>query len=260
MRLTEPKVFLIGETKLNASGINNFLDYLGVPEWASDAKSQGEKLIELYGRLCYESFALGLNPNITKIRKHNADYLANILEKGDGSILEHVCVNFVFCDVSRVFTHELVRHRPGVAISQESLRFVRLTNLGLWMPTVIKEDPKIVEIFVNTFEELETLQKELAEYFKLDELDDFGRKKVITSAIRRLAPDGLATNIGWTANIRTLRHVIEMRTHPAAEEEIRLVFGKVAEIVKRKYPALFADYETEQIDGLAWWKSKNKKV
>ena len=33
-------------------------------------------------------------------------------------------------NVSRVFTHELVRHRAGSAFSQESLRYVRLTDIG----------------------------------------------------------------------------------------------------------------------------------
>ena len=57
----------------------------------------------------------------------------------------------------------------------------------------------------------------------------FSVKKEVTSALRRLAPIGLSTDIVWTANVRTLRHVIEMRTAPGAEEELRLVFGLVAE-------------------------------
>lgn len=260
MKLVEPKVFLLGETKINQAVLGEFLEHIGAPNWTSDAPSDGEKLIEMFGRLCYESFRLGLNPNITKIRATNLDYIKNIKEKGDGSILEHVTVNFIFSDVSRVFTHELVRHRPGVAISQESLRFVRLTNLGLWLPTVIKEDPKVIEIFVKTFEGLERLQKELADHFKLDEMKEFSKKKTITSALRRVAPDGLATHIGWSANLRTVRHVLEMRTNPAAEEEIRLVFGKVGELMRKKFPNLFADYEVEIADGLPWYKTATKKV
>lgn len=260
MRIVEPEVFILGETRIDEDGLKAFLEHIGAPDWQSDAPTDSEKLIEMYGRLCYESFRLGLNPNIVKIRPTNLGYITNVKEKGDGSILEHATVNFVFCDVSRVFTHELVRHRAGVAISQESLRFVRLTDLGLWMPTVIKEDDKVTEIFVRTFKELECLQKELASYFGLDNRKDFESKKLITSAMRRLAPDGLATNIGWTANMRTIRHVIEMRTHPSAEEEIRFVFGKVAELMIARYPNLFSDYEVEMVDGLPWYKTPNKKV
>src|SRR5260370_17723749 len=38
-------------------------------------------------------------------------------------------------------THELIRHRPGTAISQESLRFVRLDELPFWFPGWAQEDP-----------------------------------------------------------------------------------------------------------------------
>jgi thymidylate synthase (FAD) len=232
-----------------------------VPDWKSDAPSDSEKLIEVMGRLCYRSFKPGLNKNVTKIREKNSDYIANILNVKHGSVIEHPVMNFIFADVSRVFTHELVRHRSGVAISQESLRFVRLDNLGQWLPTVIRENEKAVEIFNETFNHLEGLQIKLAELFSLDsEGMPFSIKKEITSALRRIAPIGLATTIGWSANPRTIRWVLEMRTHPTAEEEIRFVFGKVGEIMIKRYPNLFSDFEVIMENGLPWYKPKNSKV
>jgi thymidylate synthase (FAD) len=61
--------------------------------------------------------------------------------------------------------------------------------------------------------------------------------------MRRFAPEGLATGLVWTANVRTLRHVIESRTSKGAEEEIRLVSGRLAELMTKEAPALFGDYE-----------------
>lgn len=250
METVTPKVFLIGETRVHEPGLQAYLEHLGVPDWQSDAPSHPEKLIEVMGRLCYKSFTPELNPNITKIREHNADYIQNIIRVKHGSVIEHPVLNFIFADVSRVFTHELVRHRPGVAISQESLRFVRLDQLRQWLPSVISERPEAVEIFGRTFEELEKLQLSLAEMFELDQPGKkFAYKKVVTSAMRRLAPTGLATNIGWSANMRTIRWLLEARTHPSAEEEIRLVFGKVGEIVLERYPHLFSDFRAEVVDG-----------
>jgi thymidylate synthase (FAD) len=261
MHKVEPKVFLIGETRIVEDGLRAFLNHIGVSEWQSDAPTDVEKLIEFYGRLCYKSFKPGLNPNVIKIREHNKEYLENILKVKHGSVLEHPVMNFVFADVSRVFTHELVRHRVGVAISQESLRYVRLDDLGQWLPTVIREDEEAMTIFAKTFKELEALQKTLAEHFQLDdERAKFAKKKVVTSAMRRIAPIGLATNVGWSANPRTLRWVLEMRTAPEAEEEIRLVFGKVGEILVSRYPNLFGDMVVEIIDGLPSYKSPNSKV
>ena len=261
MHRVEPQVFLIGETRIISDGLKAYLNHIGVPEWTSDAPTDSEKLIEVMGRLCYRSFEPGLNPNVTRIRKENAAYIGNILAVKHGSVVEHPVMNFVFADVSRVFTHELVRHRAGVAISQESLRFVRLTDLGQWLPTAIREDQKAIEIFANTFEELERLQLELAEHFHLDDSGvPFEKKKEITSAMRRIAPIGLATTIGWSANPRTLRWVLQMRTEPSAEEEIRLVFGKVGKIVMERYPNLFGDFEVEIAKGLPWYKTPNSKI
>ncbi|MCG8626097.1 MAG: FAD-dependent thymidylate synthase, partial [Proteobacteria bacterium] len=79
-------------------------------------------------------------------------------------------------------------------------------------------------------------------------------------AMRRVAPIGLATNIGWSCNIRTLRHVIEQRTAPWAEEEIRLVFAQIAEIAIAKWPNMFSDYSWELVDGLPVYTTKNRKV
>ena len=94
----------------------------------------------------------------------------------------------------------------------------------------------------------------------MDAPGSFDRKKKITSAMRRIAPIGLATNIGWSTNFRNLRHVIEMRTSPWAEEEIRLVFGQVAEIALKRWGNLFSDYNMEIIDGLPYYTTKNNKV
>lgn len=261
MHSVEPKVFLVGETRIIEEGLQAYLDHIGVSGWRSDAPSDAERLIELMGRCCYRSFEPGLNPNVIKIRERNDDYIANILKVKHGSVIEHPVMNFIFSDTSRVFTHELVRHRTGVAISQESLRFVRLDDLGQWLPTVIREDEKAVDIFVKTFEQLERLQIELAQHFQLDaDGVSFTKKKVVTSAMRRIAPIGLATTIGWSANPRTLRWVLEMRTAPTAEEEIRLVFGKVGALVTERYPNLFGDFSVETVDGLPWYKPGHSKV
>ena len=101
----------------------------------------------------------------------------------------------------------------------------------------------------------------MAEHYQLDEDGaQFSRKKEITSAMRRIAPIGVATSIGWSTNIRALRHILEARTDPSSEEEIRLVFGKVGEIVSERYPVLFSDYEIEMVNGLPHYKTQHEKV
>lgn len=259
MKQVEPKVFLIGETRINADGMQAYLDHIGVPQWQTDAPSDSEHVTEVMGRLCYRSFEPGLNPNVTKVREGSEKYLRNIIEVGHGSVLEHAVLNFIFADVSRVVTHELVRHRAGTAISQESLRFVRLDSLSAYVPVHIRESEEGMEIFTRTLEQLERVQRDLAKIYDIDG-ENFGVKKKLTSAFRRVAPMGVSTTIGWSCNFRTLRHVIEHRTDPHAEEEIRHLFAQVFFLVRERYPNFFADYEVEMADGIAWVKTAHGKI
>lgn len=260
MKPVEPQVFLLARPTINADGLAAYLQAVGAPGWTTDAPSAAEQLIEVAGRACYRSFEPGLNPNVTKVREGSQAYLQNILQVKHGSVLEHANWTFAFFNVSRVLTHELVRHRAGTAISQESLRFVRLTEIPIWLPPEIRDNPEARAIFEEAVIRGEETQRRLAEILKI-EGRPFHEKKVLTSAIRRIAPDGVATTLIWTANARTLRWVIESRTTPGAEVEIRSVFGKVAEIMTREAPNLFGDFTPIPLpDGTCQWQPDHSKV
>jgi thymidylate synthase (FAD) len=214
------------------------------------------------GRGCYRSFQPGMNKNVTKIREGNAPYTKNILATRHGSVVEHASDSYIFLDVSRVLTHELVRHRL-CSFSQESLRYVRLDALKGWFPKVFKEHEKkdaLMALFQATFETLEGAQVEMTRLLEIDEVKDFKTKKKLTSAMRRLAPIGLATMIGYTGNHRSVRWAIEQRTDDAAEEEIRLVFGEVAREQQKCYPNLYQDMTGEMVDGIMKYSFANSKI
>jgi thymidylate synthase (FAD) len=254
MRETRPTVFLVARPAVDADGMRAYLESVGGESWLDRRvhESQGavapETLVEFAGRVCYRSWEPGLNANVTRIRTDQREYFRNLLQSAHGSVLEHVNYTFAFRNVSRVFTHELVRHRAGSAFSQESLRYVRLTDIGFRIPPALEP---IREQVVSLVEQLEEFQVSAAEALGLDEAGvPFHVKKEVTSALRRLAPLGLSTDIIWTANVRTLRHVIEMCTAPGAEEELRLVFGQVGAIMRREAPGLFQDFRP--LDDGSW--------
>jgi thymidylate synthase (FAD) len=261
MTRIEPKVIKLAETRLDLNGVEQLAEHYGASDWLSREKklqpNESEFLIEIAGRVCYKSFGVGLNPNVTKIRDNPRDYLTNVLEKGDGSILEHATVTFAFLNVSRIFTHELVRHRAGTAMSQESLRYVRPQQVNVWVPPEVEP---ISEKFLETVDSIQKHYRDLEAGFDWDKMT-FEQKKRVTSALRRVLPDGIATNIIWSANHRTIRWVIEMRTDPSAEVEIRKVFGQVAEICLKDYPLLYADFSKTQLqDGTCQYTPKFSKV
>ena len=232
-------VYLIAEPKINNYEIRRYLDDIGASEWSSTADTDAQALIEINGRLCYNSFVPGINPNVSKVREDSNEYIRNLLRQEHGSVFEHAQFSFIFSKVSRVLTHELVRHRVGTAISQESMRYVQITPDRLGdnpLPGVISDrDWRMyideVEIIYN---DLLYGNRSRAEYDKLP----FSEKKRLTSLARRVVPQGLETVIGWSANIRTLRHVIKLRTDKSAEVEIQELFGKVRDIMTEKYPVL----------------------
>lgn len=261
----EPQVFLIARPVVDVVALADYLAQVGGTAWIDKqplsrlTDDSGELLVEVGGRICYRSWEPGLNANVKAVREDPFEYLTNIVASGHGSVLEHANYSFILHNVSRVFTHELVRHRAGAAISQESMRFVRLTDA---MPVVVPEwaqqDSRLMQRLDDLVDQMEDMQVWMADHFGLDDDDvPFAEKKAKTSFMRRFAPDGVGTGLLWSANIRTLRHVIEMRTAPGAEEEIRLVFDKIASIMRDECPALFSDF-ARSADGT--WAPEHRKV
>ena len=284
------KAILIAETKVNIKGIQDMLDYLGVSDWTSDTPNDHDLLVEIAGRLCYKSFGVGLNPNITRVREGNMNYIGNsILNQKHGSVLEHPSVTFALLNVSRILTHELVRHRIA-SYSQESQRFVRLDTFEMYIPDLTdafvelhnhlapKRSPNIQQRwvdhmqakFLSTMEYVkEVTQDQLKDMIAELGLDEegvpFTVKKQITSAMRRFIPGGVNTHIITTVNHRTLRHEIEMRTAKGAEIEIAEVFNDIAQQVSTRYPGIYQDikadpYNVNDPNTLYAWSFGNNKI
>src|SRR5690554_4052868 len=278
MKFVDPQVFMLApdpySNYTNQKEMAAYLDAIGAENWSTDVQAgNAQELIEVAGKSCYKSFAVDLNPNLTRVTKaDNRKYIGrSILQNKHGSVLEHVNATFAFVGVSRIFTHELVRHRHG-SYSQESLRFVRLTDLVAYYPDVFKQPfldrvreflrSKGIDVrsypteeylrkkFTDLFFQAEDGIRDLAEELHLDDLDDFHSKKMLTSAMRRLAPEGLGTGIIMTANLRHWRHIIELRTAAGAEEEIRKVFYEVYGKLVDVFPHVFQDASVERVDGL----------
>ena len=145
MHETSPTVFLIARPSIDVEGMRAYLEDVGGASWLDRRVAEdegppngGELLVEFGGRACYRSWEPGLNANVSRVRTDQREYFANILRSAHGSVLEHANYSFAMRNVSRVFTHELVRHRAGSAFSQESLRYVRLTDIGFRVPPALE--------------------------------------------------------------------------------------------------------------------------
>lgn len=259
-----PKVFLIGCTTINIIEIAHYLEYTGQTEFLQDIQAAeeeglnpGEILCSFYAKGCYASLTTKKNKNISKVRSI-FENIVNTIESQHGSVFEHCNLNFMITNCSRVFTHELVRHRVGTAFSQTSGRYVRNDILKVVIDPILEE----------VYEDIETVRKSIEIAYKLIEGKlslnnfelNFDRKKKLTSALRRIMPNGQSNEIGFSVNIRTLRQTIEARTSRHAEWEIRFVFNQIYNLVKEKYSAIFLDAKEEIIDNQIEVTFKNKKI
>lgn len=246
-----PRVILIGETRVDHEGLERMLTHLGCPDWDTDSCSDSELMTEVAGKLCYLSFSTDLNKNLTRANtRTNSDYVKQqIVGAKHGSVLEHSTVNFVFLDVSRVVTHEIVRHRAGTAFSQVSGRYVRTDVITYYMPKILRDIPGAENVFKRAFGAMEDGVRELERLSGIDDLKDFSLKKRLTSAFRRIIGNGQTNHIMVSANHRAWRHMIALRTSAAAEEEIRFVFFQVFREMAHRYPAIYADAELTTPEG-----------
>lgn len=278
------KAIIVAETTIVYDELREALAYIGAPHWNTDSSTDAEELIEFAGRLCYKSFEVGLNTNVTRIREGNQEYLGNVLKQKHGSVFEHASVSFALLNVSRILTHELVRHRTGTGYSQESQRFVRLDDFSVYIPDLTDAlrvlAPSAEEIqanpddwvqyqqeqFLQLTEEISALSKaKIANYISGIGLDHprvpFHVKKQVTSALRRMLPGGVNTNILVSGNHRAWRYLIEARTTPGAEIEIREVFHDVGLQLRARYSNIYQDMLEHTSEGDSLWLSfTNSKI
>lgn len=252
-KLVKQKVYWIGETKMRAGGMSEYLsdtDNLDFLQSVQQARmlglSDGEILTSFYAKLCYASLTLGKNANVTRIRDIPENLIGTI-NQGHGSVWEHSVLNFVVHNCSRVFETELVRHRVGTAFSILSGRFERVDYLDIVFDPIL--DPVREEV-VEMQEFIEGKYAQMVAKYGLDGMTDHDIKKRITSALRRLLPQGKAREAGFSLNFRALKHLVQVRTNRHSEWEIRDVFAQVYQLVQPDHPTLFHGAKTEEIRGI----------
>ena len=252
-QLVKPEVYLVGYSTIDPVGLGEYLKNSGNKEFmktviaAREAGiSEAETLISAAAKLCYASLSVGHNDNITRVRDIPENLKAT-WDQGHGSVWEHCNINFIVRNCSRVYTHEQVRHRVGVAYSQTSGRYVRGSNIDFIHDPILDEVKDDIQDLLSV---IQTRYNQMVEKLGLDKMTDFTLKKKLTSALRRILPNGQSNEIFMSLNLRSLRHIVQMRTSRSAEWEIRYIYDQVYRILKDRFPLLFYGAVEQEIDGL----------
>jgi thymidylate synthase (FAD) len=207
-------------------------------DWMGES-TDGERLAEFAGRLCYMSQH---NP----AKRQTREYLENIKKQGHGSVLEHANYSILVEGVSRSLTHELVRHRAGFAYSQLSQRYVDESEASFVIPPAIAGDEALESAWRNQVEGAQkvyvSLVAQLMERYGWV-ADKVHRRKMAREAARAVLPNATETKIVITGNARAWRTMLELRSSEGAEMEIRRFAIMTLRLLQSEAPAFFSDFE-----------------
>ncbi len=185
-----------------------------------------ELTVALAARLCYSPVSIGdLRERLSgsDIRK----FLEKILTLGHLSVLEHASFTFGIEGISRVTTHQLVRHRLA-SFSQQSQRYVTHKEMfEVVLPPSVSADPVIEERFLSRVRELHSFYAEMVE------------AGIPAEDARYILPNATETKILATMNARELLHFFSLRCCERAQWEIRAMAVEMLKLVRAAAPVLF---------------------
>ena len=210
-----------------------------------------DKVVAQAGKLCYS--AVGVDEIAQKLTEEEIARYVNMLASiHHESPLEHVSFTFAIEGVSRVLTHQLVRHRLA-SYSQQSQRYVKLEQFEYIVPPAIEKNEKAKALFIETMEKDQEAYKQIVDELINDKIREFKKiydrdlTKKEYSAIEKQAiedaryvfPNACETKIAVTMNARSLLHFFNVRCCNRAQWEIREMATEMLKECKKIAPALF---------------------
>ncbi len=186
---------------------------------------QPERTVAMAARLCYSP--CGAEELEEKMTDEQVQKLVEkIISMGHASTMEHVSFTFAIEGVSRVLTHQLVRHRIA-SYSQQSQRYVSEHDFEYIVPPSIEGNEAARAKFVSL---MDTIRQ------TYDELAEMGIPK---EDARYVLANATETKILATFNARSLLNFFSLRCCNRAQWEIRQMAYLMLAEVKKAAPLLF---------------------
>ena len=139
--------------------------------------------------------------------------IQGVIESGHGSTIEHIVFTFGISGVSRTLSHQLVRHRAGVAFDQQSQRYVTFKGASTMLPSTLAEtEPDLRQRYEEQIKGSMELYADLV------------AAGIPGEDARFVFPNATRTNLVMTTNLRALIHMSGLRLCTMAQWEIRRLF------------------------------------
>ena len=153
------------------------------------------------------------------------EVLGRIIKAGHESVLEHITLTYSVKEISRACLQELARHRH-ISLSVESTRHTLkefLSNqkgMALMIGSSIMPNAMVIAQLLNIYENNPDMSNDELKYY---------------------LPEFWPTNLVMTVNIRELRHIIKLRSAPAALDEFRVLARELFNAVPEEFRYLLQD-------------------
>jgi thymidylate synthase (FAD) len=153
--------------------------------------------------------------------------IQGVIESGHGSTIEHIVFTFGISGVSRTLSHQLVRHRAGVAFDQQSQRYVTYKGASTMLPASIEDaDENVLAEYRNAVEG------------SMGVYGDLVAAGIPAEDARFVFPNATRTNLVMTTNLRALIHMSGLRLCTMAQWEIRRLFQLIRHEIFQVSPFL----------------------
>ena len=187
-----------------------------------------DRVVLSAARLCYSDIsACELYEKFEKFDFKNPEKLiADLRQSGHLSTFEHASFTFAVDGLSRIASHQLVRHRIA-SFSQQSQRYVKMDKAEIVTPDSVSRSPEASEIFK------EQAARCHEAYVKLTDMG------IPAEDARFILPHGWETKLVLTMNARELHHFFSLRACRRAQWEIQELARKMLRLVRGAAPLLF---------------------
>jgi thymidylate synthase (FAD) len=153
--------------------------------------------------------------------------IQGVIESGHGSTIEHIVFTFGISGVSRTLSHQLVRHRAGVAFDQQSQRYVTFKGASTMLPASIEDaDDEVRDAYQGAVEG------------SMGVYGDLVSAGIPAEDARFVFPNATRTNLVMTTNLRALIHMSGLRLCTMAQWEIRRLFQLIRHEIFQVSPFL----------------------
>lgn len=184
-----------------------------------------ERTVAMSARLCYSPIgAAQLEEKISD--EQAASLVRKLVSMGHLSTLEHVTFTFAIEGVSRVLTHQLVRHRIA-SYSQQSQRYVKEHDFETIVPASIASKPEAKAKFDKLMTEIQAMY------------DEFIALDIPAEDARYILPNATETKIVCTFNARSLLNFFSLRCCTRAQWEIRALANEMLRQCQAVAPVIF---------------------